>query len=307
MKRGLTGAVSALLLPPLLAGCAATAPPPASPAARAPGETTHPAATKSVAPAQRASVVPADSLPSEDALSVLKTIPEPLAPGDVVPPPESGAPPHAADTTGVQADTASVVPTPSLTAPLGEGPGSSAQSSLADSLARAAAALAPAPKSAGASAAGASATRAGAALAGAGAGAMMVGGAGGATGGAALMHALAANDTCWRVQVAAPLDSSEAETMRAAAESQLLVPMVISVENYRYKVQCRDCLTELSSMALRMRALAAGFDGAFRTRTIEEPSAPAQSAPTPPSARPSTPGAKKPAPKSTPAGKSDSP
>lgn len=285
MRRGIAGALAALILAPLLAGCAATAP--ATPAAH--GSST-PAPAKAAAPAKsaapsRASVVPADSLPSEDALNVLKTIPEPLQPGEVVPPPESGAPPNATDTTGVAADSTALVPTPSPTTPLGEGPASSAQSSLADSLARMSGALAPSGPGAAGTAGGAGAVAAGAA-----------GGAGAASAGS--KPGTAVPDTCWRVQVAAPDDKDEAEAMRSAAESQLLVPMSSTFDGQRYKVQTADCLTATSSDAVRTRALSAGFDGAFRTRTVNAPPAAQPSASSKPAAaKPTSATPKKPAPK----------
>jgi len=276
MSRGCSGALLAALFAPLLAGCAATAPATSSATTSTSGARPAPAGPGPAA--LRVSIVPADSLPSEDALNVLKTIPEPLAPGEVVPPPESGATPNPADTTGVAADSTAIVPIPTPTAPLGEGPGSAAQSSLADSLARAAAAHGPSAASGGTAGAAGAAAAAGTAGA---AGASMAGTAPGAG------ATSATRDTCWRVQVAAPTDRDEAEAMRSAAESQLLVSMTVVADGQRFKVQTRDCLTSESSDAIRARALSAGFDGAFRTRTVSEP--PASSTAKPKSAPPAKP------------------
>lgn len=80
-------------------------------AARAGGERT----ARAAAPAARP-LMPADSLPSGDAQAVLATIPEPLPPGDRVPPP---APAPAPDTSAAEGD----VPTPAPTRPMGDADG----------------------------------------------------------------------------------------------------------------------------------------------------------------------------------------
>jgi len=195
------------------------------------------------------SVVPADSLPSSDARAVLRTIPEPLPPGERVPPPASPAnatpggggpaaaapadtgaaapkfaPPDttAADTTGV--------PTPAPTAPLGEGPeGPRRNPAAADS-----AASAPPPAAPPA-----------------------------ATPPAALP---AAADTCWRLQIGAFAERTVAESHRSAAVSQLLVAMTIESDHGRWKIRSSDCLTHVAADALRARALESGFRDAFLIR-----------------------------------------
>lgn len=61
----------------------------------------------------------------------------------------------------------------------------------------------------------------------------------------------------------APLERAEAESKRAAAESVLLVPMVVELEAGRWKVRSRDCFDRPTADRTRDRALASGFDGAF--------------------------------------------
>src|SRR4029079_1809491 len=50
-------------------------------------------------------------------------------------------------------------------------------------------------------------------------------------------------DTCWRLQVAAYAERTVAESHRAAAVSQLLLPMTIETEAGRFKIRTTDCLT----------------------------------------------------------------
>jgi hypothetical protein len=69
---------------------------------------------------------------------------------------------------------------------------------------------------------------------------------------------------CWRVQVAAPPEAEKAAALRDAAESQLLTPVVIETEKGRRKVRTRDCLDADAAERLKVRAIAAGFKGAFR-------------------------------------------
>lgn len=207
-----------------------------------------------------------DSGPSPAAMEVLATIPDPVPAGERVPPPErvrrewpaidatpgrgmagadsangaTAAP--AADTTA--ADTSSV-PTPEPTAPLGQRrqgtvpviPDSVmraiAEAARIDSIRRATGELPPHVPAAPATPAPAA----------------------GAT--------PAASDTCWRVQVAAPEESERAEQMRGAAESLLLVPMVVETEGGLHKVRTRDCMNGDAAARLRARA-APLFEGAFR-------------------------------------------
>jgi hypothetical protein len=176
-----------------------------------------------------------DSVPSAEALSVLATIPEPLKPGERVPPPANLRTVAPSTTTGPDAapgttatDSTAVdstasegeAPVPSPTAPLGDRPGSLARAGIPDSL------LVPPA---------------------------------GATGAKA-----AASDTCWRVQVASAPEITRAEAFRDAAQSQLLMPMVIEFEKGLHKVRTRECLATAAAESFRRRALAAGFAGAFR-------------------------------------------
>jgi hypothetical protein len=78
--------------------------------------------------------------------------------------------------------------------------------------------------------------------------------------------ARAAPDTCWRVQVAAVPEPERARALRAAAESQTLVPWVIEEEAKLLKVRTKNCMGGADSNELRRRAVAAGFTGAFRFR-----------------------------------------
>jgi cell division protein FtsN len=73
-------------------------------------------------------------------------------------------------------------------------------------------------------------------------------------------------DTCWRIQAAAVPEAKRAESLRAAAESQLLNPWVVDKEDKLYKVRNKDCLDSAEADALRKRAVGAGFTGAFRFR-----------------------------------------
>lgn len=73
-------------------------------------------------------------------------------------------------------------------------------------------------------------------------------------------------DTCWRLQVGAPAGKDEAEKVRKAAESQLLVPFVVQFEKQRYKIRTQDCLDAAGVESMRRRAQLAGFPEAFRVR-----------------------------------------
>jgi hypothetical protein len=202
-----------------------------------------------------------DSGPSADAREVLATIPEPIPAGRQVPPPSrvqqlfpardatpgAGAAADslaAADPSRTAAgDSAAVdangVPIPEPTLPLGQrrtGPiptiPDSVLRALADSAGRAPGAAAPAPAAPGS--------------------------------GAAPAGSSAAADSCWRVQVAAPEEADRADQLRGAAQSLLLVPMVVEEEQGLFKVRTRDCLSGAGASNLRARAVTSGFTGAFR-------------------------------------------
>ncbi len=69
---------------------------------------------------------------------------------------------------------------------------------------------------------------------------------------------------CWRIQLKAPADRATAEMVRDAAASQLMLSVSIEEEGGLFKVRTADCLDQAGADRLRERAIAAGFDGAFR-------------------------------------------
>jgi hypothetical protein len=218
----------------VLVGCA---PVPPTPAPVPPASAARPAGTvparQTTSAAAPSGVVPADSTPTAAALLVLGSIPEPLKPAERVPPlapPATPSPVPAPDSEAV--DTAGAdVPVPEPTQPLGE-----RHHDVVD-----------ASGAAGATT-GAAATPAGAALA----------------AGSASAAAATASDTCWRVQVLAPLEPEPAEQARATASSLLLVTVVVEQEQGRYKVRTKECLTRSAADLLRRRAVESGFTQAFR-------------------------------------------
>ncbi len=214
MTRAMLLALAALSLS---AGCA-TVPVPAPTAGAKP----PPRATSGAPAAAAPRAALPDTVPSAEAREVLASIPEPLEPGERVPPPASRpAPP--ADSAGPPADTAGQqIPVPTPTPTLGERP----LPSMAppDTVRPAIAARPP---------------------------------------------AAAAGGTCWRVQLAAPAEKSKADGYRAAAESQLLLPVTVECGGGLWKVRTRDCMDGAAADALRRRAAEAGFGGAFRF--VEKP------------------------------------
>jgi hypothetical protein len=226
VRAGLIESLLATLVAATLAGCAAAAPP------------AHPAAA-SVPPPSAAGApparprVPADSLPSADAIAVLSSIPEPLGPGEQVPPPAlapavAAAPRVTADSLADNAGAApDSIPVPAETAPLGDAPGTLARPALPDTTPP------PPPPVA-----------------------------------AATPAKPAGPDTCWRVQFAAPAKSAEAEMRRSAAQSLLMVPVVIEKKAGLFKVRTTECLSEDAADRLRARARSSGFEDAFRFREI---------------------------------------
>jgi hypothetical protein len=216
----------------------------------------HPAG--SPPPVMRGIPAGVDSGPSEEARRVLETIPEPLAPGErVAPPTWALAAAHTADSlrlAAARADSARI-------AALGDSLGHAA-----DSLATAADSLAAAADSLAADTSGVPVPAPVAPL--------------GSTGReAAIDSALSvsrpADSTrvapvttppgeCWGVQVGAPAKKEEAEALRSAAQSLLLVPMTVRSEGGRYKVRTTRCLGAAAADSLRHRATMTGFKGAFR-------------------------------------------
>jgi hypothetical protein len=71
-------------------------------------------------------------------------------------------------------------------------------------------------------------------------------------------------DTCWRIQIGAPADRAKAQSLERAAQSLLLIPMVIEPEKKLFKVRTRDCWDRAASDRIRERAIASGFVGSFR-------------------------------------------
>jgi hypothetical protein len=244
MKRGARALAATLALGALvaLAGCA-NVPPYAPPAVRVPppqaGPTTMPPAVATNAP--RVTATAPDTVPSRAAEEVLGTIPEPLKAEERVPPPSSpsGAGvagafvPAEPDSSGAVAEPDSAragIPVPAPVPVLGDRP-SPEIVTTPDTLSHAASAPTVPPA---------------------------------ATSRRSPATPAAGPDTCWRVQVAAPAERAKAERYLAAAQSQLLVPMVIEKDRGLCKVRTRDCLGGPAADALRRRALQAGFEGAFR-------------------------------------------
>jgi hypothetical protein len=218
--------IAALLL--VAWGCA---PVPAPSTTPVPPAATTPSTTTVLTP-QSAGI---DSTPSSDAIEVLKSIPEPIAPEDQVPPPEHVTP--GADSSATAPDstsgmssstaadsTAAGAPVPEPTLPLGQRPPSDSTSASSPPASPPPPITTPPP--------------------------------------AAPTHATP--DTCWRVQVGAPPERAKAEQTRKAAESLLVTPMVVERERGRYKVRTRECLDRDAAEALKTRARGSGFSGAFR-------------------------------------------
>jgi hypothetical protein len=261
------------------AGCATTpAPPSGTVTSPMPGhapESVHPAdsstgaiPTPPVAPPMQVGTTasggpivqtgsPSDSGPSADARAVLNTIPDPVPgseTGQAVPAPAGNA--GAAGSAGTAgsgaggtaglagataavvaarpdsagADTSSVaadsssVPTPSPTEPLGEHPGAHAVTDNATPVGPPATATAQAPPPANPAPAG----------------------------------------PCWRVQVAAVPEQARAKALRDAAQSQLMLDMVIELEKKLYKIRTKDCMSTEAADRLKQHAIDDGFSGAFR-------------------------------------------
>ena len=192
-----------------------------------PGAARVPSSTAATVPASR------DSQPSREAIEVLNTIPEPLSPGERTAAPSKGAIAANidADEDAAVADSSAgdsiQVPTPAPTQALGDKPGSLNSTPSSPP-------SSPPPKAA--APAGAAASRS------------------------------VNPDSCWRVQVGAPPEVDKANALRAAAQSQLQVLVVIEVEGGLRKVRTRECVDMATADVLRRRALAAGFEGAFKVK-----------------------------------------
>jgi hypothetical protein len=253
-----------------LTGCASLMPvtsvpaaPPATGSAPAPSASAPPSTPvpvpAGVAPSRLAGAVDSTTV-SEAGRAVLASIPEPLAPGERVPPPAtvpapapSGpastgvsmpAPEAAYDTLrasvpSAEAPTDGEVPVPAPTQPLGDKPGTLQRLLAPDTSAASASPPASAPVTPPASAPPAKPAPAAPAPP-------------------------AAADGCWRVQVGAPAERARADGLRQAAESQLMVPFVVEREKGLFKVRTRGCVSGEAADALKRRATLAGFNGVFR-------------------------------------------
>jgi hypothetical protein len=231
-----------------LAGCAPLPPPATAPSVRAgsardTARAPHPSGQDQAGVARPAPAA-VDSGPSADALAVLETIPEPLLPSERVPPPDRAptVPPDSSaiavpedDTLETREDsTRGEIPVPAPTTPLGDRTSPAVTGAPPPAAQPAVTPPAGTAPSANAAARGASGP------------------------------SPALNDTCWRVQFAAPPERARAEQLRQAAESLLLVPMVVEPEARRFKVRTRGCMDRAAADLMRARALASGFKGAFR-------------------------------------------
>jgi hypothetical protein len=190
-----------------------------------------------------------DSLPTVEAERVLATIPEPLSPSQQVPPAAgtgtlvARAPEAAYDTLRTASPSAgdsAAVPVPAPTQPLGTNP--EVTLTMPDTL------TAPAAAATGAGTAPPATTSPATTEPQPPAGAPA---------------APSSTAECWRVQVAAPEEKAMADSRSEAAQSLLLVPMTITFEKGLYKVRTRDCMTRDAADALKQRASASGFTGAF--------------------------------------------
>lgn len=263
-------ALAVAALAAVLAGCAASGPAelPPAPAASAALPSAAPA-TPAATPARASAPAPAavrDSTPSPAALAVLASIPEPLgarvpepprepAPAGRVtpePPASRDAAPDSAkrpvpvalpgnDPSVAPLDTA-MVPVPTPTAPLGS---------------QATVSLPPTPEPPPATPAPASPPMRGAPTQPVPAPVRVP------------ITESAASDTCWRLQVGAPAERARGNTLRAASQSLLVVPMTVAREGGRWKVRTRDCLSRTAAESLRDRAIASGFKGVFLVRFVE--------------------------------------
>ncbi len=228
-----------------LAGCAPMPPPfsgnapPTTPASPAPSTTVPSPSTTRREPAPSSAVL--DSTPSRDAERVLATIPEPLTAAQQVAAPVRDtavvrravpAPEAAYDTLRAErpSDDGAAVPVPAPTPtlrtpqPVTFAP---PESTAVKPAANPPAAASPAPATPAAP--------------------------------TTVVH----TGDCWRLQVAAPAERPKAESRLSAAQSLLLVPMVIEHEKGLFKVRTRDCLTREAADALKKRATASGFAGSF--------------------------------------------
>jgi hypothetical protein len=208
--------------------------------------------------------------PSPAAERVLARIPEPLTPAQQAlnPAQDTSRTRGMAVAPAAAYDSLQAAPVPAATQPLGAETstvtmGETAPPAAAGAAPAAAASSPGAPAATGAPAAGGAAS----------------GGAAAATGAAATASSTApagptaTSGPCWRLQVAAPLESEKekADARLEAAQSLLVVAFTIVPEKGYLKVRTRDCMTRETADALRKRALDSGFDGAFLVDTNAPP------------------------------------
>jgi hypothetical protein len=195
-----------------------------------------------------ASAPAADSLPSPDAQRVLATIPEPLAPAERVPPPDSM---RAHDAAAAPPDTThGGIPVPAPTEPLGQ------SSAAVDRMTSPDSALAVPGGNAAVGAAAAGAAAAG-----------MSGGASAADAPKSAAPAMAPGTPCFKLQVGAPTDAKKADGLKRAASSQLELEFDVAHVKTLYKVRTHDCFSREAVDALKARAIGAGFQGVFAVAT----------------------------------------
>lgn len=223
-----------------LAGCAVPQPAPVSPAPPGAPPAQKGASAKGAPAAATTNKV--DSLPSPEALAVLATIPEPL--GTAANPAATGggaAKPAAAAGAAAGAGAAATAPK-SIPAPA-----AAFDSLRVDTQSEGGNVPVPTPTEPLGAAAVAPAVA------------------------PVVAAAPAAPDTCWRIQVGAPSERAKGKSLRDAAESLLMVPMIVDHEAGRYKVRSRDCLSHTAAESLRERANASGFKGVFLVRVPGTP------------------------------------
>ncbi len=252
VRRGNAWSVACVLLVLAAAGCA-----PIPAMVLRPGTRVPRADSTRVTPGTRPSTRPGapaiavvDSAPSSAALGVLASIPEPIAPEERVPAPEIAPPPLDAPVTDdppgdsaapVPADTTDEIPVPAPTPKLGDivNPGLDPARDTTTAGIDSVGATPELPKPAVQVTPPAAPAR------------------------VPPPTATTPPPGCWRVQILAPKEKAEANRKRSAAESILLVPMVIERDGGLYKIRTRECFTRATADIVRGRAVASGFAGAF--------------------------------------------
>ena len=293
LRREMGLALAALLA--AAAGCAPMATQPGPTAAGAPPSSTahHPASstTPTVTSAAPTTTTIDTTTPSPAAQRVLASIPEPLTPAQQAlnASQDTSRASGRAVAPAATYDSLQAAPVPAATQPLGAEASTvtMADTSSAPSARSAAGAATTAPTSGAAASGAAAGATAGAASSSAATGAAVGTPAAAATGAAAgsaaassssgTASSAAGSEPCWRLQVAAPLESEKekADSRREAAQSLLMVSFTIVPEKGYLKVRTGDCMSRDAADALKKRALESGFDGAFLVDTNAPPPPPA--------------------------------